>query len=233
MNTTSRKPESVSSVNMTPLAAKVGAHHVLDAGRQRDLIVSEALVHAIGDGAIVEQRGEHFVHALQQRIAAAHVEERFLLAGERGIRQIFGGRGGAYRDGNVAPAAHALERFEDLALEPRRERRGQDPLADLRADARERFDVIDVERRQLLGDALGETFVLQEVPIGLRRGRKAAGHVDAGLREVADHLAERGVLAADSLDVVPAELLEGNGVGAQVDALSISEVLLLIPAPVR
>ena len=33
------------------------------------MIVREALVHAIGDRAIVEQRREHFVHALEQRIA--------------------------------------------------------------------------------------------------------------------------------------------------------------------
>ena len=68
MNTTSRKPESVSSVNMTPLAAEIAAHHVLDAGRQRDLVVIEALVHAVGDRAVVEQRGEHLVHALDHRV---------------------------------------------------------------------------------------------------------------------------------------------------------------------
>ena len=36
--------------------AEIAPHHVLHAGRQRDLVVSEALMHAIGDGAIVEQR---------------------------------------------------------------------------------------------------------------------------------------------------------------------------------
>ena len=132
-------------------------------------VVREALVHAIGDGAIVEQRGEHFVHALEQRIAAAHVEERFLLAGERRVRQILGGGRGAHRDGDVAPAAHALERFEDLALEPRRERRRQNPVADLRADARELLDVVDVERRELLARCA-------------RRARRAAGNRDRPAR---------------------------------------------------
>ena len=80
------------------------------------------------------------------------------------------------------------------------------------------LDIVDVERRELLGDASGEALVLQEVAIGLRGGREAIGHVDAGLREVADHLAEGGVLAADGLDVVPAELGEGNGVGGHVGA---------------
>ena len=107
--------------------AEIGAHHVLDARRQRDLVVREALMHAIGDRAIVEQRGEHFVHALEQRVAAAHVEERFLLTGERCVRQVLGRRRGAHGDGDVAPAAHALEGFEDLALELRRKRRRQNP----------------------------------------------------------------------------------------------------------
>ena len=66
--------------------AEVGTHHVLDAGRQGDQIVREPLVHAIGDRTIVEQRREHFVHALEQRVAAANVEERLLLARERCVR---------------------------------------------------------------------------------------------------------------------------------------------------
>ena len=97
--------------------AEIGAHHVLHAGRQRDQVVIEALVHAISNRAIVEQRREHLVHALQQRIAAAHVEERFLLAGEGRFGQIFGSRRGAHRDRDLASGAHALERFEDLLLE--------------------------------------------------------------------------------------------------------------------
>ncbi len=45
--------------------AQVAAHHVLHTGRQRDRVVIEVLVHAIGDRAIVEQRGKHLVHRLQ------------------------------------------------------------------------------------------------------------------------------------------------------------------------
>ena len=48
-------------------AAEVGAHHVLDADRQGDLHVVEALDRAVGDGAVGEQRGE---------AAAAGVEKR-------------------------------------------------------------------------------------------------------------------------------------------------------------
>ena len=42
--------------------AEIAAHHVLHADRQRHLRVIEALVHAIGDRPVVEERGEDFVH---------------------------------------------------------------------------------------------------------------------------------------------------------------------------
>jgi hypothetical protein len=170
------------------------------------------------------------MRTLEQRVAPAHVEERFLLAGERCVRQVLGSRRRAHRDGDVASAAHALERFEDLAFEPRRERRRQDPLADACADGRERLDVVDVQRCQFLGDAGSKALVLQEVSISLCRSREAVRHFYAGLRKVTDHLAERGVLAADGLDVVAAESGERNCVRGHCDAVGL---LLLIQAPVR
>jgi hypothetical protein len=78
---------------------------------------SKFVVHAIGDGAIVEQRGIHLVHAGQQVLLAAHVEEGLLLAGEGGVRQIFGRRRGAHRDRELpaAPlAAHLAPGLENL-----------------------------------------------------------------------------------------------------------------------
>ena len=62
--------------------AQVAAHHVLHADRERHGAVIEFVVHAVGYGAIVEQRGVHFVHGLEQMLLAAHVEECLLLAGE-------------------------------------------------------------------------------------------------------------------------------------------------------
>ncbi len=48
-------------------------------------------MHAIRDGAVIEERGEHFVHRLEDRRLAAHVEERLLLAGKGRFRKIFRG----------------------------------------------------------------------------------------------------------------------------------------------
>ena len=57
MNTTSRKPDSVSSVKITPHRS-VGAHHLHHADGQPDLEVVEIVVDAVNDGAIGEQRSE-------------------------------------------------------------------------------------------------------------------------------------------------------------------------------
>ena len=96
MNTTSRKPDSVSSVNITPARAEVAAHHLLDRRRERDRGVLEALVHAVGDGAVVVERGEDVPDRLQHVVDAADVEEGFLLAGEGGVGQVLGRGGGAH-----------------------------------------------------------------------------------------------------------------------------------------
>jgi hypothetical protein len=70
--------------------ADIAAHHALDAGRQRHVLVRKALVHAVGDRPVVEQRGEHVAHRVQHVIGAADVEKGFLLAGEGGVRQVLG-----------------------------------------------------------------------------------------------------------------------------------------------
>ncbi len=50
-------------------------------------------------------------------------------------------------------------------------------------------------------DAVLQCIGLDEAPIGGGRGGEAAGHADPGVFQRADHLAERGVLAADTCHV--------------------------------
>ncbi len=195
--------------------ADVRTAHVLNASGQRDHVVVETLVHAIGDGAIVVERGEHFVHALDQRFLAAHVEECFLLTGERRVRQVFGGGGGAHRDGDIATFTHALVAGEDFLLQLRRERCRQNPLTDLRADLGELLDVFDIERGEFLGDTLGQAFVLEEVAISLRGGRVTGRHAHAHLGQMADHLAERGILPPTVSTSWRPSFFEGYCVGGQ------------------
>ena len=83
-----------------------------------------------------------------------------------------------------------------------------DPLADLGAGACKRAHVVGVERLQARGDALGQAAELQELAERVRGRREAARDADAGGGQLADHLAEAGILAADDVDVGHPQLFE-------------------------
>ena len=98
MNTTPSKPDSVSIVNITPARATVAADHALHARRQRDVGMREALVDAVGDRPVVVERREDVMDAVEDRIDAGDVQKGLLLACERGVGQVFGGRAGPDRE---------------------------------------------------------------------------------------------------------------------------------------
>ena len=50
----------------------------------------------------------------------------------------------------------------------------------------------------------------EEIAKGLRRGGETGRHAHAGARQLADHFAERRVLAADDIDIGHSQLLEWN-----------------------
>ena len=200
MNTTWSKPDSVSSVNMTPAAPDVAAHHALHAGGQRDVGVREALVHAIGDGAVVVERGEDLLIASKNVVHAIDIEKCFLLAGERGVGQVLGGGGRAHGERRVrrrrAPARRRPSRSR--ASSAGGKRRCDDPAADLaRPPWRAR-------RRRRRRASRGARAMRSARSLCARNSRKATAVVakPPGTRtpragELADHFAERGVLAAD------------------------------------
>ena len=130
--------------------ADVGADHLLHAGRQRDRVVVEVVVHAVGDRAVVVERGEHLADRLQHAVDALDVQEGLLLAGERGVGQVLGGGAGAYGEGDlVAPVDQALVRRADVGLEVLGERLVGDLLADRLADLGQRPGVVGVEVLEL------------------------------------------------------------------------------------
>jgi len=139
--------------------AEVAAHHLLHRRRQRDRAVGESLVHAVGDRAVVVERGEHVAHRLEHVVGAADVEEGLLLAGERGFGQVFRGSGRTHRErGLVARLPlKLLIMLPNLLLQRRRKRGVEDPRADLLAGGGERLDVRGIERGKALGDALFQT----------------------------------------------------------------------------
>jgi hypothetical protein len=73
---------------------------------------------------------------------------------------------------------------------------------------------------ETIGDAVGQRlaagFVRQEVAESLRRGGETTGHAHAGTGQLADHFAERGVLAADGFNIRHAQVFERGNVDCVV-----------------
>src|SRR4051794_7222728 len=85
-------------------------------------------------------------------------------------------------------------------------RRLENPRAHLLAAGGKRAHVAAIERAQTLFDALAEAIGSEEFAERFGGGGEAARHADPGRSQAADHLAERGVLAADPLQVGHAEI---------------------------
>ena len=88
------------------------------------------------------------------------------------------------------------------------QRRVDHPSADLRPGLDQCIDVIDVQVGEPILDALGQAALGDELLERERGGCEAARHGYAELAQVADHLAERGILAADLAEVGQAQLIE-------------------------
>jgi hypothetical protein len=76
-----------------------------------------------------------------------------------------------------------------LCFEFSRERRFDDPLADLRAGGGQLAHVFGVQRGQAFSNALIQTRGLQEIAEGVSGRGKAARHADTRARQLADHFA--------------------------------------------
>ena len=178
----------------------------------------EPVVHAVGDGTVVVEAGEDFLDLVHDIVGTGDVEERLLLAGEAGIRQVFGGRGGTHGHGHVAAAVLGAELrvgATDVGIQIRLQGRVDHPGADFLAGRGQGGHVFHVQRGQLVEDALGEVVVGDERLERLGRGRVAAGHRDAQVGQVADHLAQRRILAAHAGQVGQAQLVQPQDVLVQ------------------
>ena len=169
MNTTWSKPDSVSSENITPLAPRSLRTMRCTPADKRDVGMGEALVHAIGDRAVVVQRCEHVLDRVEQVVDAVDVEEGLLLAGERRIGQIFRGGRRAHRERQrrcPAPFASASYARGSPASSCAGNGCVEDPAADFLPGLRQRLHVVDIELVQRFFDALGEPALRQKIAIG-------------------------------------------------------------------
>ncbi len=197
--------------------AEVAANHPLHSGRQRDVAVGVALVDAIADGAVVVETGEDLAHLGQNVVDSRDVEVSLLLACERGLGQVFGGRRRAHREGRAGVDRRAAARTRAA---PSASNAAGNGCASIQpricgTGLGQRANVVGVERRQPLGDAPRQAALGEERAKGMRRGCEAAGNANPRLAQLADHFAEGCVLAADRLDVGHSQGVEWGDQGGR------------------
>jgi hypothetical protein len=114
-------------------------------------------------------------------------------------------------------ASHGGEGGANLRIQFGRERRVHHPLADLRTGLGQGIDVVDIEGIQRRMDLIIQAALLEKVAVGLGGSGETTRDRYTGAGKVADHLAQGGVLAPYVLNIVIAELIEGNYVLYQGD----------------
>ena len=200
--------------------ADIRSHHPLDPRRQRHVVVVEAVVHPVRDRPVVVQRREHAADRGEDVLDPADVQERLLLTRERRVRQVLRRGAGAHRPRHRLGLRVARDerrvRATDVGLERRRKRLLLDPLAHVRADPREFRDIRHVQRLDRRADPLVQAVGGEEFAVRVGGRREATGHADPGIRQIRDHLAQRGVLAAHLRDVGHADFVEPEDVGHEV-----------------
>ena len=162
-------------------AGEVRAHHALDADAQGDLEVVEALIDAVADGAVREQRGETTLAGFQHGGGAMDIEIRFLLAGKTRVRQVFRGGGRAHSDigRQFCGPLQFLISGDDFLLQVIGQRGVENCLAHGLAAFAEVGHVAGIEIGEGGADHGMELGLAQEMAVGVRRDGESAGDFHA------------------------------------------------------
>ncbi len=169
----------------------------------------EVLVDPVRDGPVGVQRGKAALAGLEQELAPLDVQVSFLLAGKAGVGKVFGG--GARAHGDVEQAAafrQPLVACHDRLLQVFRQLGIENQPARQAPPGAEVVDVAGVEPLQYLAEPAVERRLTQKIPVRLGSHCKSVGDLHPLWRELAVHLAQRRVLAADERHVVDADLLK-------------------------
>ena len=197
--------------------AQVRAHHALNAGTQRHIMVGIALVHPVADGPVVVEGGKHFANLVQDIVNAQHVEKSFLLPGKRGIGQIFRRGGRAHRKRCLF--CTAMQDFKgpaDRLLQVGRKRLRFDHGANIGSSLGECAHIVGIQARQARLDAGIKTGRGQKVPKRTGGSGKTSGHFDPG-RQLGNHFAQAGVFAAHLLDVAHSQMFKRDDHGGRAE----------------
>ncbi len=129
--------------------------------------------------------------ASSSALLPAHVQIRFLLAGETGVGQVFGCRAAPDRDARVRVAARTQTLVGGQNFIPKRigEGRGQNRFANFCSTVAQRLEVSCVEPAQKVIDLAVERSSAEETAIRLGRDREPIRHFHALRRKFAEHFA--------------------------------------------
>ena len=169
----------------------------------------EAVVYAIDDGAVGEDRRKALPARFDHRGLSAHVQEALVLPGKARIREIFGGRRAAHCDG-YSSTALGLEGpigVCNLAIQPGIAGGFVDELSCGCRTFGEKCDIVVIKIGQQLAQFL-PSGCGERVAISRSRQRKAVGDPTALGREQRIQLAQRGCFAADLRDILQSNVLE-------------------------
>ena len=189
---------------------EIRADHFHHGDGEGDFEVIEAVVDAVGNRAIGENRGKAAPAGFEQILRATHVEEAFMLARKTRRRQIFRRRRTSHGDrdaGSGLPFKRSI-RFHDLFAERSRVHRLVDDFARLGGYGRKLLDLALVETVEKPMKLVRDAGLQQRIAIGVRRDGKAIGDSNPFGRERRIQLAERRGLAADKPDVVQSDFEE-------------------------
>ena len=199
-----------------PRGGQVGPHHPLHANREGHLEVVEAIDLAVGDGPVGEQGGEAAPAGRQQRGFPLHVEVGLLLAGKGGIGQILRRGAGAHRHRQLAPSPQLAVGSCDRLLQIVGQGGMQQQGTGGGAGGLQGGDVVAVQAVEQVVQPLRQPVAGDEVAVGVGAGGEAIGHPHPLAAQLADHLAQGGVLAPHLGDRLKAHLGEGHHQGKAV-----------------
>ena len=192
---------------------QIATHHALHARGQGELRTLEAVVCAVGNRPVGVERSEDPRERGENLFDPAHVQQGFLLAGERGLRQVLRRRGRAHRD-----AARGFSVCE-IGIGPRHRVRELEsklrllyPTTNPSPALGERVEILDVETGKLPLDALLEPVVGEKLAICESGGRETARHPHSSRAKIAVHLPEGSILPSGLLHIFDAERIESDDV---------------------
>src|SRR5690554_4336344 len=189
------------------------AHHFLDTGRQRHQLVVKAVVNPVGNRTVVEQGGKYFFYRNTNLLQANHVQEGFLLASERCIRQVFRSRRrtNSNRHGLIAIPEFRVGFFQGI-IKNVGERGVDHPLANLCANPGQFVNIVNVQGIQGFINAVFQAIGGQEFPVGVCSCCKTARNGNTCIGEITDHFTEGSVLASNTVNIGHSQVVKPDNV---------------------